>query len=358
MKKNILIVDDSALMRKVLSDIINSDEGFVAVDFAANGIIALEMIQKFVYDCVLLDIQMPKMGGVEFMKQVNERKINITVVLVSSVAQESGLETLQCLDYGAFDFIKKPSGLAEVKGDSFKKIVLNMVHGAIESQKTDKPVTYKLSAEEIIDRHKRVNAKTTKGLKQSKLVTIASSTGGPRALQEVIPFLPANLDAPVLLVQHMPEGFTKSLAERLNAMGKINVKEAENGDVLEKGNVYIAKGGYQLKVISKHDGSNVLSIVKDPPRGGLRPCADIMLESIYETSVEKIICVVMTGMGADATKGILQLKKSKQIYVIAQNEETSTVYGMPRKIFEAGVTDEVQPLEDLAAAITNITGVF
>lgn len=357
MKKKILIIDDSALMRKVLSDIINSDKELVAVDNASNGMIALEMIQNSVYDCILLDIQMPQMGGIEFMRQVSARRINVKIIVVSSVAQESGSETLRCLDFGAFDFVKKPSGLSEFKGDSFKNNVLKMVHCALESSNTARTVSQSLSNEEISKRRINVSAKTKKCINESKLVAIASSTGGPKALQEVIPLLPANIDAPVLLVQHMPEGFTKSLAERLNVMSEIKVKEAENGDILEKGTVYIAKGGCQLKINRVSDGINVLSTVKEPPRGGLRPCADIMLESIDETAYEKIICVVMTGMGSDATNGIMQLKKSKQIYVIAQNQETSIVYGMPRKVYEAGLTDEVLPLRDIAAAITHITGV-
>lgn len=356
MKKNILIVDDSALMRRVLSDIINSDESLMSVDFAYDGIMALDMVSKKTYDCIVLDIQMPKMNGVEFLRQVNERKLNLTVVLVSSVAAESGVETIQCLEYGAFDFVKKPSGLSDIKGESFSKSILQLVHCAIDSRKPRAMSSRIPTQAEIIKRREMIGARIAKSVNGNKLVALACSTGGPKALQEVIPYIPDNIDAPIVIVQHMPEGFTKSLAERLNELSKLTVKEACDGDVLTKGNVYIAKGGYHLK-IDKHGSSGIIRLVKEPPRGGLRPCADIMYESLVDSAYDNIICVVMTGMGADGTKGINYLKDNKKIYVISQDKDTCTVYGMPKMIYESGVTDEVQPLSEIANAITNITGV-
>lgn len=356
MKKNILVVDDSALMRRVLFDIINSDESLEAVDYASNGIAALEMVQKNKYDCILLDIQMPKMNGVEFLRQINEKGLNLTVVLVSSVAAESGEETIQCLEYGAFDFVKKPAGLSEIKGESFSENILQLIHCAVDSSRPRTVSGNILSQAEIIKRREMIGTGIRKAVKGNKLIAVACSTGGPKALQDVIPFIPGNIDAPIVIVQHMPEGFTKSLAERLNELSRLNVKEAENGDILTKGNVYIAKGGYHLK-IDKHGSSGVIKLVKEPPRGGLRPCADIMYESLAESAYDNIICVVLTGMGADGTKGINYLKGNKKIYVISQDKDSSTVYGMPKMIYESGVTDEVQPLSEIAGAITNITGV-
>ncbi len=360
MKKNILIVDDSALMRRVLSDIINSDDELQSVDFAFNGIMALEMVQKNTYDCIVLDIQMPKMNGVEFMRQINEKNIDLNVVLVSSVASESGEETIQCLGYGAFDFVKKPASLTDIKGASFSKTILDLIHLSIDSAKP-KAMTKKLPTQaEIVKKREIISTKSVKSgvsLKGSKLIALACSTGGPKALQEVIPLLPDNLDAPMVIVQHMPEGFTKSLAERLDAVSKVKVREAEEGDVLTKGNVYIAKGGCHLKVNNKPGGGGVLSLSNEPPRGGLRPCADIMYESLVDSSYDQIICVVLTGMGADGTSGINYLKNKKKLYVISQDKDSCTVYGMPKMIYESGVTDEVRPLSDIASAITSITGV-
>ena len=359
MKKNILIVDDSALMRRVLSEIINSDSSLQCVDFAYDGRMALDMVQKNTYDCIILDIQMPKMNGVEFLKKVNELNLNLTVVLVSSVATESGEETIQCLEYGAIDFVRKPSGLAEIKTSSFAESILKLVHCAISSVSV--PIVHKHvpTMEEIKKKCAMIGSGigSTKAIKGNKLIALACSTGGPKALQEVIPLLPENLDAPVVIVQHMPEGFTNSLAKRLDELSKITVKEAEDGEVLQKGVVYIAKGGYHLHVVNKRGKGESVELLRDPPIGGLRPCADVMYDSITDSVYDQIICVVLTGMGADGTKGINNLKQNKKIYVIAQDRDSSTVYGMPKMIYESGVTDEVLPLSDIAGAITSITGV-
>lgn len=161
----------------------------------------------------------------------------------------------------------------------------------------------------------------------------------------MIPTLPANLDAPVLLVQHMPEGFTKSLADRLNDLSNVLVKEAADGDILQKGVVYIAKGGRQMRLVKAAGSQYKIELGQDPPRGGLRPCADIMYESLVSSEYEKITCVVLTGMGADGTQGIKQLKEHKNIYVIAQDKATCTVYGMPKVVAETGLVDEVVPLK-------------
>lgn len=188
-------------------------------------------------------------------------------------------------------------------------------------------------------------------------MALACSTGGPRALQYVIPFLPKNLDAAVLLVQHMPEGFTASLSKRLNELSRINVKEAADGDILQNGTVYIAKGGSQMRLKRAAAGTYTLSVTVEAARNGLKPCADIMYESLMDMDFDEVICVVMTGMGADGTQGIVQLNKTNKIYVIGQDEETCTVYGMPKAIAESGLVDEVLPLKQIADAITRHVGV-
>ena len=199
--------------------------------------------------------------------------------------------------------------------------------------------------------HVSASAKSSK-----KLVALACSTGGPKALQSVIPKLPANLDAAVLLVQHMPVGFTKSLAERLNELSAIKVKEAVDGEILKKGTVYIAQGGSQMRLIKK-GGDYIITETVEAARNGLKPCADIMYESLVGMDFDDITCVVLTGMGSDGTLGIKQLNEKNNIYVIAQNEETCTVYGMPKVVTDVGLADEVVPLEAVADAITKNVGV-
>ncbi len=184
-----------------------------------------------------------------------------------------------------------------------------------------------------------------------KLVVIACSTGGPKALQRIIPLLHGNLDCPVLIVQHMPEGFTKSLASRLNDLSEIHVVEAEEGMIIEKGTAYLAKGGFQMRVKRRPGGYYVLSLSEEPAKNGLRPCADVLLESLIETDFSKIVCAVLTGMGDDSLNGIIKLRMKKQLYIVTQDKETSTVYGMPRAITLAGYSDEEVPITKVTDVI-------
>ncbi len=187
--------------------------------------------------------------------------------------------------------------------------------------------------------------------KRFRIVAIASSTGGPKALQEVIPRLPAQLDAPVLVVQHMPKGFTASLAGRLDELGEIPVKEAEEGEELHKGIVYISRSGSHLKVKQMPGGRCVICYSDEPPREGVKPCANYMFESLADCCYEEVVCVVMTGMGADGTEGIRNLMNKKSAYVISQSQESCTVYGMPKSVVNAGLVHEVAKLEEIAQKI-------
>lgn len=236
--------------------------------------------------------------------------------------------------------VKKAEDMLEVK---YAAVRITPAHSASRNL-----TVVEKKAGAIVNKHKAAGS--------NKIVAIASSTGGPKALQSVIPFLPAELLAPVVLVQHMPAGFTKSMAERLNELSQVQVKEASNGEVLKNGVVYIAPGGTHI-AIKKSGASHVISFNDMPPISGLKPCANIMFDSLTSSNYDEVVCVVLTGMGADGTNGILSLGKSKPIYVIAQDEKSSVVYGMPRAIYEAGVVDEVVTLSDVAKAITKNVGV-
>lgn len=189
-----------------------------------------------------------------------------------------------------------------------------------------------------------------------KIVAIASSTGGPKALQVLVPLLPSNLNAPILIVQHMPAGFTKALADRLNLLSEVFVKEAEEGDVLENGHAFLARGGRHMNAV-RTGGRHRIHYTDEPPREGVRPCANYMYESLADCGYEEIICAVLTGMGADGTAGIVNLKKKKRVTVYAQKEETCVVYGMPRSIVLAGLTGSGLTLEQIAQEITKSVGV-
>lgn len=354
LSKNILIVDDSALMRRFVSDIISSDDRFEVKDIARNGLEALELISKTNYDAVVMDINMPELDGIETLKIIQQKKYNVKVIVVSTVAEEGTKETIAALENGALDFIKKPSSYAEVKGEEFKREILRAVAvacGATDNGGRKKEIIKKPIANRTPDRV------TNKTKNSEKLVALACSTGGPKSLKDVIPYLPADLDAPVVMVQHMPAGFTKSLAERLNELSRINVKEAEEGDILRKGWVYLAPGGRHIRVRNDR-GVHSIALSDEPAIEGLRPCANVMYESLCDSSYDEIICVVLTGMGADGTKGIEKLKQEKDIYVIAQDQATCVVYGMPRAVAAAGLVDQVEPLNQVADAITKNTGVL
>jgi len=384
MKKNILVVDDSALMRRVISDIINGSDDFQVKDLANNGLEALDLVVKTpdLYDAAILDINMPKMNGLEFLEQLNKHNIKLKVVVVSTVAKEGAKETIRALELGAFDFVTKPDSFVEARGEGFQNRILETLQevqlasgkkvsrsvgsrssfGKTAGMSSSSSSSTTSTAQESAFAQKRPMRKLPhvcekKGIaKGSKLVALACSTGGPKALQSVIPFLPERLDAPMLIVQHMPAGFTKSLASRLNEMSKVTVKEAEDGEILKKGVVYIAKGGSQMRV-SKAGGGYKLTVAEEGARNGLKPCADIMYESLVGSDFDEITCVVLTGMGGDGTLGIKQLNEKNQIYCIAQDAGTSVVYGMPKVVYEAGLVDEVRPLTEIPDAITKNVGV-
>ena len=387
MAKKILIIDDSALMRRVISDIIKTNKQYEVADFATDGLDGFDKIVSHpkLYDAIILDINMPKMNGLELLEMLQKNRIQETVIVVSTVAKEGAKETIKALELGAFDFVTKPENFIEAKGENFKQRILDMLEVATASSTkasviSSMPITQSINTKattmrtfvtaknerstEVSGRTKVQPAMTVrmsdhnlyKKDKVNRMVALACSTGGPKSLQQVIPYLPADMDAGMVVVQHMPAGFTKSLAMRLNEISKVKVKEAEDGDIVEKGTVYIAPGGRHMRLTRA--GSTAKVVLSDePPVDALRPCAYVMYESLKDSPYDEIVCVVLTGMGADGTKGIKLLKEKKKLHVISQDEASSIVYGMPRSVAEAGLTDEVKPLEEIADAITRNTGV-
>ncbi len=402
MSKKIFIIDDSALMRRVLSDIINTDKRYEISDMAGNGVEAYEKIRQnpTKFDLLILDINMPLMSGIKLLEKMNDERIKIPAIVVSSTATEGAADAIRCLELGAVDFITKPAGFAETKSEKFHNKVHRCICAALKIPsdiRNDAEEDGNIRTTEIRpvsvtpikstftdlkakpEQHSGISVtqtgqETAEGpmsfiLKRtyrriprrmipkiaSRLVIICSSTGGPKALQSVIPLLPANLAAPVIIVQHMPENYTASLALRLNEMSGIKVKEAQDGDKLMNGWVYLAKGGKHLTV-SSEGGQLLLKLDDSPARSGLKPCGDVTLESLEKLNLDEFTCVVLTGMGSDGTRGIGALSEKRNCYIIAQNEETSTVFAMPRMLIGTGLTDEILPLEKIAEAIKNNVG--
>lgn len=360
MKKNILVVDDSALMRRVICDIINSDSNFQAKDYCRDGLEAYEKLKTTTYDGVVLDVNMPRMDGLQLLEKLQQENIKANVIMVSTLTTKDAEVTILALERGAIDFVTKPNNIADAKGEDFKKALLDVLTAVLNSRlysrtgtRTIERTTNAVVKPVVSPNFTRLKAPSSK----NKLIALACSTGGPKALQSVIPKLPKNLDAPMVLVQHMPAGFTKSMADRLNEVSEIAVKEAEDGDRLEKGHVYVAPGGKHMEVAKCPDGSHRIVLNDMPAIGGLRPCANITYDSLSKSGFDEVVCVVLTGMGADGTNGILSLGHHKPIHVISQTAETCVVYGMPKAIEEAGVVDEVVPLEKVAETITKNVGV-
>ena len=376
--KNILIVDDSALMRRVLCDIIESDKRFHVQDRAVNGLEALNLLSRKKYDAVVLDVNMPQMNGLELLKELQKRKISAKVIMASTATRDGAKITLDALEMGALDFIHKPDTSMECRSDVFKEKLLRILATVVE-MKPPAPMASTLPATRFGSRAgnldsmmEAVNAmqampKPNRNIPTlppgkavydsgSQIVALASSTGGPKALQSVIPKLPANMKVPMVVVQHMPAGFTASLAERLDSLSQVNVKEAHEGDVLAPGTVYVAMGGKHLNVQTSA-GKYTIHYTDEPPREGVKPCANYMYESLKDSKFDRIVCVVLTGMGADGTQGIKNLKQSKKIHVIVQEASTCAVYGMPKSAVNAGLADQVVPLEQIAQEIITNVGV-
>ena len=351
MSKKILIVDDSALMRRVLCDIINSDKRYEIAGQASNGVEAFDLLSRNTYDAVILDIYMPKMNGIDLLKKMHQHSISARVLIVSTYALKGTQITLDALDLGAMDFVHKPENTMAFQEDGFKNHFLQLLEAVLNSEvpvfKPD-PSYDKNKADMII--RTESSQKYAVNASGKEIVAIASSTGGPKALHELIPKLPADLNAPVLVVQHMPKGFTASLADRLNAMSDIRVKEAEDGEELKSGVVYFARGGSHMNIRKSAKGC-VVQYSDEPPREGVKPCANYMYESLIDCPYERVVCVVMTGMGADGTQGIEHLKAKKKVYVISQDEASCTVYGMPKSVERAGLSDKVVTLEQIAQEI-------
>lgn len=362
-KYKILIIDDSALMRSVESDIINRDSRFEVVNTASDGVTGLDLLirNNGLYDLVILDVNMPKMNGLEVLTKIQKYKLDCKVIMVSTLVKEGARETILALERGAVDFVLKPTATKGESRNEFEMKLIESITAALDcesddsvsNQKAIRMNREKLSAKGLDDK-----TDISKKSKKNKLVAIACSTGGPKTLKDIIPKIPKNIDAPVVLVQHMPAGFTKSLADRLNELSEVTVKEAEDGEILKKGYVYIAQGGKQLMVESAERGEHVLKITDDAPREGLKPCANIMYESLVDTMYDDITCVVLTGMGSDGKVGIEKLSKSKETYIIAQDAATCVVYGMPRAIISSGLADEVLSLNKITDSIIKNVGVL
>ncbi|MBO6259366.1 MAG: chemotaxis-specific protein-glutamate methyltransferase CheB [Lachnospiraceae bacterium] len=355
MAKKILFIDDSALMRRMLCDIIDSDSRFHVEATARDGLEALEILKTNKFDGIVTDINMPRMNGLDFLRELDKLKRDERVMVLSSATAEGAKVTMEALELGAVDFIQKPQGTFVMNNKEFLQAFFDTLEAVVYSNRAARPAR-RTAAAPVQPVIKPDQVKIGRVSGGSKIVAIASSTGGPKALQQVIPRLPANIDAPIVLVQHMPVGFTKSLADRLNAVSEVTVTEAVEGEFLEKGHVYIARAGMHMKCEERHGRTRIV-YSDEPNREGVKPCANYMYESLMDTNWQTVVCVVLTGMGKDGTEGIKRLNERKDTFIIAEDAKDCVVNGMPGSIVATGLVNQVSGLDHIATEILTKVGV-
>lgn len=355
----VLIVDDSAFIRKILKDILESDKTIEIIGAAKNGKEALDFLQQNEVDVITLDVEMPIMDGIDTLKEIMRVKPT-PVVMLSSLTNEGAEMTFKALDLGAVDFVAKPTNIFKMSSSDIQEDIISKIKEA--SMVKTKKIPSKKVFKELSEKNelptsiiKPIRDKRCEDVK--KIIAIGTSTGGPRALQEVISNISGEINSPIIVVQHMPKGFTKSLADRLNGLSQLNVKEAEDGEPLCNGTVYIAPGDRHIEL--RHISLNKYSIkLSDGPKvSGHKPSVDFMLEALSKSPISEVIAVIMTGMGSDGSKGLTSLKSNKKAFNIAEDESSCVVFGMPKAAIATGNIDKIIPLGKIAIELNKLMGV-
>lgn len=338
-KVKVIVVDDSAFMRMIISDMLESTDKVEVIAKFRNGRELINKIDRYSPDVITLDIEMPELDGLETLKVLKEKKIKYPVIMLSSLTKKGSIQTMQCLEFGAVDFIEKGDGANKkiMKEELLSKVLAiaeNSRDGAINRINETEQIVNK---NEVIVNHK-VDA-----------VVIGASTGGPKALHKVLSSIDGDVNVPIFVVQHMPKGFTKAFAERLDKACKLKVVEAEDGMIIEKNTVYIAQGGYHMTV----DGKRI-KLNEEPSVWGVRPAVDKLFDSAIKTYKGNLLSVILTGMGKDGANGTIGVKEAGGI-TISEDKSTCTIYGMPKAAFETGKVDMVMMLDKIGEKITTIT---
>lgn len=340
-KITVLVVEDSFLMRKILSDIINSDPDLEVVGVAKDGKEALEKVAAFQPDVITLDMNLPLEDGLSVLKGIMQRQPR-RVIMVSAYTRVGASATIKALELGAVDFIAKPSG--EVSLD-----LRNLKDEIIAKIKWSAAIDLDKFVSKLKPAYVSLISKEKKPGLLKKLVVIGASTGGPKAVLEVMRDMPIDLPVAFLIVQHMPEGFTLSFAERLSWQSGIRTKEVENDDVILAGKAFVAPAGYHM-LLEKQAEEVRVKLNQDERVNFVRPSIDVTMNSATEVFGKNIIGVILTGMGHDGLEGARRIKQ-KGGFIIIQDEESSVIWGMPRAVYEAGLADRVLPLSKIAPVI-------
>ncbi len=347
----VLIVDDSAFMRHVISRELTADPSISIVGTANNGLEAIEQAVSLHPDVITLDIEMPRMGGLEALPKILE-KSKARVVMLSSVDGPNKANTVKALELGAVDFILKPSGSISPNLSSIHDTLINAVKRAYAAQVRKPFAQIQQSGGKTFTANTSAAAKSKQvGAPARKIVIIGSSTGGPQALTVLVPQLQIEQDIGFVIVQHMPAGFTASLSARLNDMSALQVREAAAGDIVHTGEALVAPGDYHLRFAPDTSGIKI-ELDQAPRVHGVRPSVDVAFFSAAETLAGRVYGVVLTGMGSDGASGAGAILAA-QGWVLTQNESSCVIYGMPRSVVEAGFSTAVYSIQDMAGAIAS-----
>lgn len=348
----VLVIDDSAFFRASITKMLSQDSEIEVIGVAKNGEEGLEQIRKLKPDVVTMDVEMPKLDGISALQIIME-EMPLPVIMVSSLTREGAESTLKALEYGAVDFIPKYPGdslasldiasLATELCTKVKAVAARVKHFPLRHRKRNTVIMPSSISKKVFNPL----------LRQDKLkrdiIAIGVSTGGPPAVQKVLSALPEKFPSCILIAQHMPAAFTKPFAQRLDSVCKISVKEAENGDPVKNGLAYVCPGGKHLRLDMK-GALPQISVVTEPESALYKPSANVLMESVGNSMGSRAVGVIMTGMGSDGFEG-MKVLKAKGGFIVAQNEASCVVYGMPKAVIDAGLADEVVDLDDIAESI-------
>ena len=365
-KIRVLVVDDSVVIRRLVTDILNSDPELEVVGAAANGKIALAKITQVNPDILTLDIEMPEMDGLQTLKELRKTYPKLPVIMFSTLTSRGGEATLEALTLGANDYVTKPAnvggiteGMQRVKDDLIPKIKalcgrsMGLSSGSMPQGKLFTRMASHAALPMVQGFAKPINTGFQNArpavTKRIDIVAIGVSTGGPNALAEVLPLLPGNLPVPMVITQHMPPVFTRLLAERLSSKCALKVREGEPGAVLEPGTIWLAPGDYHMTLV--RNGTRLhLALNQEPPENSCRPSVDVMFRSVVGYFSGNTLGVILTGMGQDGLRGCQYIKEAGG-QVLAQDEASSVVWGMPGFVAKAGLADKVMPLDQIGPEI-------
>lgn len=348
-KIKVLLVDDSSVIRKVLGDMLRADPEIELIGTAVNGIACLNELTKAEPDVITLDIEMPELNGLDTVRAIRARGIQVPIIMCSSLTSEGAAVTLDALASGASDYVTKPSSHGANTREVIGEELIRKIKGLAASGSGNNRAKYPSSADESTRAHSPSLSLADPGLRAIKCVAIGVSTGGPNVLAQLLPLINKDLPVPILVAQHMPPLFTKMLAERLNEISNLAVVEASDREELAPGKIYLAPGGLHLQV--RRLLGRVLAVTSDaPPENSCRPAVDPLFRSVAQIFGRHTLGVILTGMGQDGLKGCQQIKDAGG-QILVQDRDSSAVWGMPGVVYQAGLADGVLSIAKLAAEI-------